>query len=100
MHRTAESSTFGLRAPPRCSWPRCTRDDGHVKAVRAALDGASEIIVISGFATLSGFKIISSEIKNCLDAGGRVTLVLGVDQAGITSADLVTLLERGELQPI
>ena len=25
MHRTAESSTFGLRVPPRCSSPRCTR---------------------------------------------------------------------------
>ena len=69
-------------------------DDGHVKAVRAALDGASEIIVISGFATQDGFKIISSEVKSCLDADGRVTLVLGVDQAGITSADLVKTLGR------
>ena len=68
--------------------------DGHIEAVRAALDGASEIIVIAGFATQGGFKLIKSEIKNCLDDGGRVTLVLGVDQAGITSANLVKTLRR------
>ena len=69
-------------------------DDGQLKAVRAALDGASEIIVISGFATQDGFNLISSEVRSCLDAGGRVTLVLGVDQAGITSANLVKTLGR------
>ena len=68
--------------------------DGHVQAVRAALDGASEIIVISEFATQDGFKIISTDVKSCLDADGRVTLVLGVDQAGITSAGLVKTLGR------
>ena len=69
-------------------------DDGHIKAVRAALDDASEIIVISGFATQDGFKLIRSEVKSCLDGGGRVTLVLGVDQAGITSPNLVATLGR------
>ena len=69
-------------------------DRSHIKAVRAALDGASEIIVISGFATQAGFKLIRSEVKRCLDDGGRVTLVLGVDQAGITSANLVKMLGR------
>ena len=69
-------------------------DRSHINAVRAALDGASEIIVISGFATQAGFKLIRSEVKRCLDDGGRVTLVLGVDQAGITSANLVKMLGR------
>ena len=70
-------------------------DDGsHIKAVRTALDGASEIIVISGFATQDGFELIRSEVKRCLDDGGRVTLVLGVDQAGITSPNLVKTLGR------
>ena len=69
-------------------------DDGHIRAVRAALDGASEIIVISGFATQDGFKLIKSEVKRCLDDDGRVTLVLGVDHAGITSANLVKTLGR------
>ena len=69
-------------------------DDGHINAVRAALDGASEIIVISGFTTQAGFKLIGSEVKRCLKNDGRVTLVLGVDQTGITSADLVKTLGR------
>ena len=69
-------------------------DDGHIRAVPAALDGASEIIVISGFATQDGFKLIKSEVKRCLDDDGRVTLVLGVDQRGITSAKLVKTLGR------
>ena len=68
-------------------------------AARSRLSGLplmarSEIIVISGFATQNGFELIRSEVKRCLDDGGRVTLVLGVDQAGITSANLVKTLGR------
>ena len=69
-------------------------DAGHLKAVRTALHGASEIIIISGYATLPGFQFIETEIKNCLATGGKVKLVLGLDRTGVTSADLVNALGR------
>ena len=65
---------------------------GHLKAVRKALHAASEILIISGYATLPGFQFIHSEVKKCLATGGKVTLVLGLDRAGVTSADLVDAL--------
>ena len=67
-------------------------DAGHLKAVRTALHGASEILIISGYATLPGFQFIDSEVKNCLATGGKVKLVLGLDRTGVTSADLVNAL--------
>lgn len=67
---------------------------GHLEAVRTALHDASEILIISGYATLPGFEHIRSDVKSCLATGGKVTLVLGLDRAGVTSADLVDTLGR------
>ena len=67
---------------------------GQLEAVRTALHDASEILIISGYATLPGFEYIRSDVKNCLATGGKVTLVLGLDRAGVTSADLVNALGK------
>ena len=72
-----------------------TNDNGgHITAVRSALGGSSRIIVVAGYATLPGFEVIRSDVKECLSNGGQVTLIFGVDRAGITSADLIDSLGK------
>ena len=98
LSRASQPPRSPITAPPPMESTMPTsriltnHDAGHLKAVRTALHGASEILIISGYATLPGFQFIDSEVKNCLVTGGKVKLVLGLDRTGVTSADLVNAL--------
>lgn len=69
---------------------------GAVKAstLKAVLEGAEQIVVVSAFVTTNGLDEISKEVSSCVWRGGTATLLLGLDRR-IASAELVRAL--GEL---
>lgn len=64
---------------------------GNVKAktLRDVLADAKQVVVISAYTTLAGFAEVRKPIAECLKRGGSVTLLLGLDRGGVTSAELI-----------
>jgi len=56
--------------------------------------GANELLVIAGYTSASGIEILRPSIEACLRRKGTVTLLIGIDRAGVAGAETIRAIGR------